>query len=242
MKRAAPVSGIALLYFYADKWASASPSDLLRCMQICLKDDIMVKKRGLGKSLDALLGSNSIVESMEEPTHKDKLSLLPIHLIEQGRYQPRREMDPDALQDLANSIRAQGVIQPIVVRHLLGGRYEIVAGERRFRAAKELGLKEPGLNRLIRSGYHLLHLITYFTAGPKEVRAWTIHQGTKAPQAAGEIHTDFERGFIRAEIFNYDDLMALGSEAQVKSAGKYRSEGKEYIVKDGDIILFRFNV
>ena len=107
---------------------------------------------------------------------------------------------------------------------------------------KELGLKEPGLNRLIRSGYHLLHLITYFTAGPKEVRAWTIHQGTKAPQAAGEIHTDFERGFIRAEIFNYDDLMALGSEAQVKSAGKYRSEGKEYIVKDGDIILFRFNV
>ncbi|EKD55186.1 MAG: hypothetical protein ACD_60C00025G0083 [uncultured bacterium] len=142
MKRAAPVSGIALLYFYADKWASASPSDLLRCMQICLKDDIMVKKRGLGKSLDALLGSNSIVESMEEPTHKDKLSLLPIHLIEQGRYQPRREMDPDALQDLANSIRAQGVIQPIVVRHLLGGRYEIVAGERRFRASQLAGLTE----------------------------------------------------------------------------------------------------
>lgn len=105
-----------------------------------------------------------------------------------------------------------------------------------------MGLKEAGLDRLIRAGYHLLNLITYFTAGPKEVRAWTIRRGTKAPQAAAEIHTDFERGFIRAEVFNYDDLIALGTEASVKAAGKYRSEGKEYVVKDGDILLFRFNV
>ncbi|MBI4124933.1 MAG: redox-regulated ATPase YchF [Deltaproteobacteria bacterium] len=107
---------------------------------------------------------------------------------------------------------------------------------------KELGLKEPGLNRLIRVGYHLLNLITFFTAGPKECRAWTITRGTRAPQAAGKIHSDFERGFIRAEVMAYDDLVAAGSEAAVKASGKYRSEGKDYIVKDGDIMLFRFNV
>lgn len=107
---------------------------------------------------------------------------------------------------------------------------------------KAMGLQEAGLNLLIRAGYHLLDLITFFTAGPKECRAWTITRGTKAPQAAGKIHTDFERGFIRAEIMAYNDLVAAGSEAAVKAAGKYRSEGKEYVVKDGDIILFRFNV
>lgn len=105
-----------------------------------------------------------------------------------------------------------------------------------------MGLKEPGLHRLIRAGYQLLNLITFFTAGPKECRAWTITGGTKTPQAAGKIHSDFERGFIRAEVMAYADLAALGSEAVVKAAGKYRSEGKEYVVKDGDIILFRFNV
>lgn len=105
-----------------------------------------------------------------------------------------------------------------------------------------LGVKEPGLNRLIREGYRLLNLITYFTAGEKEVRAWTIRKGFKAPQAAGVIHTDFERGFIRAETYHCDDLFALKSESAVKEAGKYRSEGKEYVVQDGDIMLFRFNV
>lgn len=105
-----------------------------------------------------------------------------------------------------------------------------------------LGLQEPGLNRLIRESYKLLNLITYFTAGEKEVRAWTIPNGTKAPQAAGVIHSDFERGFIRAETYHCDDLFDLKSESAVRDAGKYRSEGKEYLVKDGDIMLFRFNV
>lgn len=105
-----------------------------------------------------------------------------------------------------------------------------------------MGIKEPGLNRLIREAYSLLNLITYFTAGEKEVRAWTIRKGTKAPGAAGVIHTDFERGFIRAETYHFDDLMKFKSEAAVKEAGKYRSEGKEYVVNDGDIMLFRFNV
>ena len=107
---------------------------------------------------------------------------------------------------------------------------------------ESLGMKEPGLDRLIREAYKLLNLITYFTAGEKEVRAWTIMKGTKAPQAAGVIHTDFERGFIRSEAYHYDDLLQYKSEPAVKEAGKYRSEGKEYIVRDGDILLFRFNV
>jgi GTP-binding protein YchF len=103
-----------------------------------------------------------------------------------------------------------------------------------------MGLKEPGLNRLIRAGYDLLHLITYFTAGPKETRAWTITQGTKAPQAAGVIHTDFERGFIRAETIGYDDYIANGGETGAKEAGKMRLEGKDYLVADGDVMHFRF--
>ena len=106
----------------------------------------------------------------------------------------------------------------------------------------DLGLEEPGLNRLVRAGYNLLGLQTYFTAGVKEVRAWTIHQGDTAPQAAGVIHTDFERGFIRAEVISYNDFIACNGELGAKEAGKMRLEGKEYIVKDGDVIHFRFNV
>ena len=106
----------------------------------------------------------------------------------------------------------------------------------------ELGLKEPGLNRLIHSAYKLLGLITYFTAGVQEVRAWTIKRGTKAPGAAGVIHSDFERGFIKADCYACEDLFRLGSEQAVKEAGLLRSEGKEYVVKDGDILFFKFNV
>ncbi len=106
----------------------------------------------------------------------------------------------------------------------------------------DLGLEEPGLNRLVRAAYELLGLQTYFTAGPKEVRAWTIHRGDTAPRAAGAIHTDFERGFIRAEVIAYDDYIACGGEQGAKEAGKMRVEGKEYVVRDGDVIYFRFNV
>jgi len=106
----------------------------------------------------------------------------------------------------------------------------------------DLGLDEPGLNRVVRAGYKLLGLETYFTAGPKEVRAWTIQKDAKAPQAAGVIHSDFERGFIRAEVIAYDDFVACKGEQGAKEAGKLRSEGKDYIVKDGDVVHFRFNV
>ncbi|KAB0537620.1 redox-regulated ATPase YchF [Pseudochrobactrum algeriensis] len=105
----------------------------------------------------------------------------------------------------------------------------------------EMGLEEPGLDRLIRAGYSLLDLITYFTAGPKETRAWTVHRGAKAPQAAGVIHTDFERGFIRAQTIAFNDYVTFKGEVGAKEAGKARDEGKEYVVQDGDVMLFKFN-
>src|SRR5699024_11756420 len=107
---------------------------------------------------------------------------------------------------------------------------------------EELGIKESGMDQLNKATYHLLGLATYFTAGEQEVRAWTFHKGIKAPQAAGIIHSDFERGFIRAETVSYDDLMSAGSMLKARENGRVRSEGKEYIVEDGDVILFRFNV
>jgi ribosome-binding ATPase len=107
---------------------------------------------------------------------------------------------------------------------------------------EDIGMKEPGLSRMIRAAYTLLGLETYFTAGVKEVRAWTVHKGSTAPQAAGVIHTDFEKGFIRAEVIAFNEFVTLGGEAKCKEAGKMRLEGKEYIVKDGDVMHFRFNV
>jgi len=106
----------------------------------------------------------------------------------------------------------------------------------------DMGMEEPGLNRLIKAGYDLLGLQTYFTVGEKETRAWTITKGTKAPGAAGKIHTDFEHGFIRAEVIAYDDFVACNGEAKAKEKGLMRVEGKEYVVKDGDCMHFRFNV
>jgi hypothetical protein len=117
-----------------------------------------------------------------------------------------------------------------------------LSGEEKQMFLDDLGIPESGLDRLIKKSYALLGLISYLTAGPEEVRAWTIVKGTKAPQAAGKIHSDFERGFIRAEVIAYDDLMRLGSMNAAKDAGLVRSEGKEYVMQDGDIVLFRFNV
>ena len=117
-----------------------------------------------------------------------------------------------------------------------------LAPDERAEFLADMGLDEPGLNRVIRAGYRLLGLQTYFTAGPKEVRAWTIPVGATAPQAAGVIHTDFERGFIRAEVVSYEDFVACGGEQGAREAGKLRSEGKDYVVRDGDVIHFRFNV
>lgn len=128
-------------------------------------------------------------------------------------------------------------ISAVVEAEILG-----LEPEERDEFLAELGIAEPGLHRLIRAGYHLLDLQTFFTAGPKEVRAWTVRKGSTAPEAAGRIHTDFQRGFIRAEVISFDDYLQYGGEQGAKAAGKARLEGKDYIVQEADVIHFRFNV
>ncbi len=132
--------------------------------------------------------------------------------------------------------------QAVVVSAAIESEIVAMEPEDRKEFLAEMGLEESGLARVIRAGYELLGLKTFFTAGPKEARAWTFPDGAKAPQAAGEIHTDFERGFIRAETIAYEDYIALGGESGAREAGKLRQEGKEYVVKDGDIMMFKFNV
>jgi GTP-binding protein YchF len=128
----------------------------------------------------------------------------------------------------------------VVISAKIESEIAVLPPEERADYLEAIGLKEPGLNKLIRAGYDLLHLVTFFTAGPKEARAWTVTSGSKAPQAAGAIHTDFERGFIRAETISYDDYVSLGGEAAARDAGKLRLEGKDYVVADGDVLHFRF--
>jgi GTP-binding protein YchF len=137
--------------------------------------------------------------------------------------------------------KAEGA-EAVVVSAAIEAELVTMPPEDRTEFLAELGLEESGLSRVIRAGYKLLGLQTFFTAGPKETRAWTFPTGAKAPQAAGEIHTDFERGFIRAETIAYDDYLALGGESGAREAGKLRQEGKEYLVQDGDVLLFKFNV
>ncbi|MBX7496035.1 redox-regulated ATPase YchF [Qipengyuania sp. 6B39] len=148
----------------------------------------------------------------------------------------------NALSDLVfEKAKAEGA-EAVVVSAAIESELVGMPQEDRAEYLAELGLDESGLSRVIRAGYKLLGLKTFFTAGPKESRAWTFPAGAKAPQAAGEIHTDFERGFIRAETIAYDDYVTLGGEGAAKEAGKLRQEGKEYVVQDGDVMLFKFNV
>ena len=130
----------------------------------------------------------------------------------------------------------------VVISAAIEAEIATLPAQERQAFLSDLGLEETGLNRMIHAAYALLGLITFYTAGPKEARAWTVHKGAKAPEAAGEIHSDFERGFIRAETIGYDDYIKFGGEAGARDGGKLRSEGKDYVVQDGDVMLFRFNV
>src|SRR5690606_33545753 len=141
-------------------------------------------------------------------------------------------LERHAAQEGAEVVPICAAIEAEIAQLEEGDRAEFLAG---------LGLEEPGLNRVIRAAYRLLGLLTFFTAGPKEVRAWTVKTGATAPQAAGVIHTDFERGFIRAEVISFEDYIACGGEAGAREAGKLRLEGKEYVVREGDVMHFRFN-
>jgi ribosome-binding ATPase YchF (GTP1/OBG family) len=140
---------------------------------------------------------------------------------------------------VAGRAKAEGAAA-VVISAKIEAEIAVLSREERTDYLAAVGLKEAGLDRLIRAGYGLLDLVTFFTAGPKEARAWTVKRGAKAPQAAGVIHTDFERGFIRAETIAYDDYVACGGEAGAREAGKLRLEGKDYVVADGDVMHFRF--
>jgi len=148
----------------------------------------------------------------------------------------------NAFSDLVfEKAKAEGA-QAVVVSAAIESELVGMEAEDRAEYLAELGLEESGLSRVIKAGYKLLGLNTFFTAGPKEARAWTFPEGAKAPQAAGEIHTDFERGFIRAETIAFDDFVTLKGESGAREAGKLRQEGKEYLVQDGDVLMFKFNV
>jgi GTP-binding protein YchF len=144
--------------------------------------------------------------------------------------------------DLVAERAAKDNAKSVVISAQIESEIALLDAEERAEFLETLGLEEPGLNRLIREAYKLLDLQTYFTVGPKEARAWTIHVGDTGPQAAGVIHTDFEKGYIRAETIAYEDFIALGGENGAKEAGKMKAEGKDYVVKDGDVMHFRFNV
>lgn len=145
-------------------------------------------------------------------------------------------------QIVADMAQKLGATHVVISAKIESEIAQLATAEEKTEFLKDLGLEETGLSKLIRAGYQLLDLVTYFTIGPKEARAWTIHRKTKAPGAAGVIHTDFEKGFIRAETIAYNDYVELGGESGAKDKGKLRLEGKEYIVNDGDVLHFRFNV
>ena len=151
-------------------------------------------------------------------------------------------LENNPLVDVVRGIADAEGAELVVVSNKIESELAELDEEERAEFLQELNLSEPGLHRVIRAGYKLLGLQQYFTAGPKEVRSWTIPVGAKAPQGAGVIHTDFEKGFIRAEVIGFDDYVSLGGEAGAKDAGRWRLEGKEYELQDGDVVHFRFNV
>ena len=170
-----------------------------------------------------------------------------LHLLTMKKVLFIANVDEDGFDDnplLAEveSIAVHEQAEVVAICNKLEAEIAELEDEERLEFLSDLGMSEPGLDRVIRAGYRLLGLQTYFTAGPKEVRAWTVRSGATAPQAASVIHTDFEKGFIRAEVIGFDDFIEGGGEAGAKEAGKWRLEGKDYLVQDGDVVHFRFNV
>ena len=186
------------------------------------------------------------MRSMEK-TDLQKEILKSVHLITNKPVMYVANVDEDGfvdnphLQAVEEYAQAEGA-EVVAICAAIEAEIAVLEEEDKAEFLADLGAKEPGLNRVIRHGYNMLNLQTFFTEGPKEVRAWTTKVGATAPNAAGEIHTDFEKGFIRAETVSYDDFIELGGEQGAKDAGKLRLEGKDYIVKEGDVLHFRFNV
>lgn len=215
-----------------EKKAKGGDAEAAHLLALCQKI-----QKGLNEGKPArIIGLNPDEESLFLLTAKPLLYVA--NLSERGKAGPLEEQ---ALLKMKDAAASEG-LPLITICGKIESEIAELSQEERTAFLKEMGLQESGLNQLARAAYKLLGLITFFTAGEKEVRAWTIRRETKAPQAAGVIHSDFEKGFIRAECYHYEDLIALGSEQKVREAGKMRSEGKEYVVQDGDILFFRFNV
>jgi len=196
--------------------------------------------------LAAWLGDGKPVRTLEMDA-KDRGWLRQIHLLSSKPVLYIANVDEDGFEDnplldrVRDRAREEGA-EVVPVCAAFEAELAVLDDDEKRELLAELGLEEPGLNRVIRAGYHLLGLLTYFTAGPKEVRAWTVHQGATAPEAAGKIHSDFERGFIRAEVVAFDDFVGYKGEAGARDAGRLRSEGRTYVVQEGDVVHFRFNV
>lgn len=205
------------------------------------------KKMAVADKMMELLEAGKLIASGDW-TEDEWLSVLETQLITSRPVLFICNVDEDGLEEdnaYVQSVRkyaGEHNSEVIVVCAQAEAELSELEEEERIEFLQDLGIEEPGLNKLARATYSLLGLETYFTAGEKEIRAWTIHKGWKAPAAAGVIHTDFEKGFIKAEVYSVQDLIDVGSEAGLRSAGKLRIEGKEYVVKDGDVMHFRFNV
>jgi GTP-binding protein YchF len=205
-----------------------------------------VRARDLFERVRTYMNTGAALRQLEL-SHEDRALLMPLCLLTDKPTMYLANVSETGfsnnpyLDQVRAHADAEGAVVVAVSAAIEAELVELPAEDRQTFLA-DLGLEEPGLNRVIRAGYTLLGLITFFTAGPKEVRAWTVRAGATAPQAAGVIHSDFERGFIRAEVTAYDDYVSLGGEAHAREAGKLRLEGKEYCVKDGDVMHFRFNV
>ncbi len=222
-----------------DKTTKLMKGDKTLAAELALYQRIMdaLSEGKTARSLSFTEEEAAIVEQLELLTYKPIIYVANVGEDEAAGVSPDNPYVPAVVE----AARAEGAeVIPICA----GIEAEIaeLPPEEKKEFLADLGIEESGLDRLIRAGYSLLGLISYLTAGPKEVRAWTIRRGTKAPQAAGKIHSDFERGFIRAEIVAFDDLVACGSMNAAKEKGLIRSEGKDYVIADGDVVLFRFNV
>jgi len=209
--------------------------------------DAKVEASVLGQALDLLRASKPArltqpkdVEEARALTRAQLLTAKPVLYV--CNVDESDAANGNALSEQVFEKAAAEGAQAVVISAAIEAEIATLAPDERDAFLADLGLHETGLNRMIHAAYALLGLITFYTAGPKESRAWTVHKGAKAPEAAGEIHTDFERGFIRAETIAYHDYIDCGGEAGARDAGKLRSEGKDYVVQDGDVMLFRFNV
>ena len=209
--------------------------------------DAKIEASVLGQALELLRASRPARLTQPKDAEEDKALKRPQLLTAKPVLYVCNVDESDAAtgnalsERVAEKAKAEGA-GSVVISAAIEAEIATLPPDERDAFLADLGLEETGLNRMIHAAYELLGLITFYTAGPKEARAWTVHKGARAPEAASEIHTDFERGFIRAETISYDDYIKCGGETGAKDAGKMRSEGKDYVVQDGDVMLFRFNV